>query len=335
MTQVEVSATSQESTLAQYLISTRHRGFVRFKPQILYILSYLFLLSILSIFNKKSVFVFSLNALLFLVFLIIASFIVAHFLKSKDYSAFTLAIEWSPIFLITYIYRTLATLNENIIYPRVHVKELYILEEKIFSKIFGGQMPNYWLYNHFHCPVVDFIVGVIYITDLFIPVCILLYFYLKQDRSSFYYGTLILAGIGFFSVIIFAVFPAAAPWYVEHFGFQQPQLIYAENYSWYLAAKLKNFDQLVNYPFFNNFYRGQSRDFFAAFPSVHVAYGFATILITHKHWKRKSLLVSAPYALLVFFSAVYSYHHYIIDGLAGIVCCIISALVAEILQKHM
>ncbi|MHA1686908.1 MAG: phosphatase PAP2 family protein [Candidatus Heimdallarchaeaceae archaeon] len=302
-----------------------------YEGQLLLLIMYSLLLIGLSIANGESVLSFSWKTVL-LIFAMFVISLIFYFLKNDYNHPLSWMLEWSPLFLITYVYRILVNMNENLIVPRVHVKEPYMLEKSLFSWIFGGTMPNTWFYTHFRCSFVTFIVGIVYFTDLFVPVGIMVYSWLRKDRKTFNFGGHLLATVGLYAVLTFAIYPAAPPWYVQQFGFSPPDIQFMENYSWYLAARLTDFDQLIRYPFYQQFYTGMSRDFFAAIPSVHVAYGIVTIFIAYHRWKKKSLLLSLPYAMLVIFSAVYTNHHYLFDAVCGIICAFIALASTKLLQ---
>ena len=95
------------------------------------------------------------------------------------------------------------------------------------------------------------------------------------------------------------------------------------------VAGLARFDELVGYPVFHSIYC-HNANVFAAVPSLHAAYMLITTFYAaknHQHW-----FTTAAFAILcmgIWWTAVYSGHHYIIDVLLGIMTAIIGILLME------
>lgn len=95
------------------------------------------------------------------------------------------------------------------------------------------------------------------------------------------------------------------------------------------VAGLARFDELVGYPVFHSIYC-HNANVFAAVPSLHAAYMLITTFYaakSHQHW-----FTTAAFAIIcmgIWWTAVYSGHHYIIDVLLGIMTAIIGILLME------
>ena len=106
--------------------------------------------------------------------------------------------------------------------------------------------------------------------------------------------------------------PAAPPWYVMHYGFTPVLNTLGE------VAGLGRFDELIGVSLFHGIYC-HSSNVFAAVPSLHAAYVFSAFLYAvigkcHRCVQGLLLFISAG----IWFAAVYTSHHYIIDILLGI-----------------
>jgi inositol phosphorylceramide synthase catalytic subunit len=110
--------------------------------------------------------------------------------------------------------------------------------------------------------------------------------------------------------LIWMLYPAAPPWYVDLYGKGPALLDAASN-----PAGLLRLDALLGVPISATFYSG-SANVFGAMPSLHVGYAVlvAWVLFPLRGgWRAFTLLFAASIA----FSAVYLRHHYILDVLAG------------------
>ncbi len=82
------------------------------------------------------------------------------------------------------------------------------------------------------------------------------------------------------------------------------------------AAGAARFDALLGVRWFAGYY-GRNANVFGAIPSLHVGQTFLAVLYA---WQFRSLRgFTTGFWLLVFFASVYLNHHYVIDGLVGMV----------------
>jgi len=108
------------------------------------------------------------------------------------------------------------------------------------------------------------------------------------------------------------IHPAAPPWYVAGHGFEAVVGTRGE------VAGLGAFDAMTGLGIFDGLYARNS-NVFAALPSLHSAYTLVAFIYAMRSgsssaWK----VVLAVVTLGIWFTAVYTSHHYIIDVLAGI-----------------
>lgn len=121
--------------------------------------------------------------------------------------------------------------------------------------------------------------------------------------------------------VTYLVYPAAPPWYVERYGLGPAVLTAAPE-----AAGAARFDALLGVTWFADFY-GRSANIFGAIPSLHCG---QTFLAAYFAWRFRSLRV----AVTLFFAAillgsVYLNHHYLVDGLVGVIYALVVARVVE------
>lgn len=183
-------------------------------------------------------------------------------------------------------------------------------------------IPGEYFSVHHHA-LADFMAGIFYLCWIPVPVAFALYLYFSKQRKwflRFSWSFLIVNLLGF---IGYYIHPAAPPWYAMNYGFE-PVLNTPGN-----VAGLGRFDSLIGFPLFHGIY-GKNANVFAAVPSLHAAYMLvATIYawMSHKRWLTVCLF--AFICMGIWWTAVYSGHHYIIDVMLGILTAILGVLLME------
>lgn len=95
------------------------------------------------------------------------------------------------------------------------------------------------------------------------------------------------------------------------------------------VAGLGRFDTLLGIDIFHSIY-GKNANVFAAVPSLHAAYMLiATVYATISKQKHITTIVFAFICMGIWWTAVYSCHHYIIDVLLGILTAVLGILILE------
>ena len=174
-----------------------------------------------------------------------------------------------------------------------------------------------------HCGVADFMAGIFYLCWIPVPVAFALYlFFMKQYNwfMRFSWTFLVVNLIGF---VGYYVHPAAPPWYAMNYGFE------AVLHTPGNVAGLGRFDAMTGTQIFHGLY-GKNANVFAAVPSLHAAYMLVTTIyavMSHKRWY--TILLFAFICLGIWWTAVYSGHHYIIDVSLGILTTIFGVLIME------
>ncbi|MDQ3291637.1 MAG: phosphatase PAP2 family protein, partial [Bacteroidota bacterium] len=119
--------------------------------------------------------------------------------------------------------------------------------------------------------------------------------------------------IGF---VIYYVYPAAPPWYVQHYGFTFIPGTPGN------TAGLARFDNFFGIKLFHGIY-SKSSNVFAAMPSLHSAYPVTVLLYGLKNKLGRVNMFFALIMLGIWFAAVYSFHHYVLDVILGIACALV------------
>ena len=119
------------------------------------------------------------------------------------------------------------------------------------------------------------------------------------------------------------IHPAAPPWYAINYGFE-PILNTPGN-----VAGLGRFDELLGVNIFNSMY-GRNANVFAAVPSLHSAYMVVTVCYAILAKSNKFLIALFVFIMFgIWFTAVYSSHHYLIDVMLGICCALLGFFLFE------
>ena len=94
-------------------------------------------------------------------------------------------------------------------------------------------------------------------------------------------------------------------------------------------AGLARFDELLGLPIFNSIY-GRNANVFAAVPSLHSAYLVVVLFYAFRdkvNWAIKSVVIL--FMLGIWFTAVYTGHHYLVDVILGISCAVVGIFLFE------
>lgn len=255
---------------------------------------------------------------IFLFFFILALY-YAHLTTRRFLFAFAVFIAYWVI------YDSMRVLPNYEVNP-IHVAEPYGLEKNWFG--LGTPEGRVTLNEYFkahHTPFWDLLSGLFYLN--WVPVPLLFAFWLlRTDKLlflKFSYAFVFTNLVGF---CIYYLYPAAPPWYVEQYGFE---VIHGTPGN---AAGLLNFDRLLGIDLFAGMY-SKNANVFAAIPSLHSAYPVLCLLYG---WRLKKPWLNVLFAVFVagiWFSAVYSRHHYFLDVLAGASVAVFSYFVFEYLSE--
>ena len=99
------------------------------------------------------------------------------------------------------------------------------------------------------------------------------------------------------------------------------------------VAGLGRFDQLVGLNIFHSIY-GKNANVFAAVPSLHAAYLLVTTaysVMSHRRWYTSCLF--GFICVGIWFTAIYTGHHYCIDVILGILTAIVGSVLFEVVWR--
>ena len=219
------------------------------------------------------------------------------------------------IFLVFGILYDLMKAYPNYLVNHVDISPLYHFEKAVFGFTWDGQLltPNEF-FAQYPTPFLDILSGLFYINWIPVPLVFAAYFYLK-NKQQFLHFSLTFLLVNVLGFCIYYIHPAAPPWYVSQYGFDLNLSIPGD------AAGLVRFDNLVHLPVFESIYTRNS-NVFAAMPSLHSAYPVVVFYYAVKNRLGWINWLLALFMAGIWFSAVYSGHHYVTDVLAGIICAI-------------
>lgn len=223
------------------------------------------------------------------------------------------------VFFIYWIVFDFMKALPNYAVNRVHIESLYLWEKSWFGlNTAAGRITLNEYFAEHHSLIVDIVAGLFYLCWVPVPLAfaIVLYRYAKPVYFRFALTFLLVNLIGF---TIYYLYPAAPPWYVALKGFQFEPATPGN------TAALARFDAWAGVPVFHALY-AKSSNVFAAMPSLHAAYMLIVFYFSGKlRWKRW-FYASAIITAGIWFSAVYSSHHYLLDVLAGALCAMLGIL---------
>lgn len=206
----------------------------------------------------------------------------------------------------------------------VDTRGIYEAEKSLFGigTAAGTLIPGEW-FNLHNCAFADFMAGFFYLCWVPVPLGFAIYLYLKGKREMYLRFSLAFLFVNLVGFVGYYIHPAAPPWYVIEHGFT-PVLNTPGS-----VAGLGRFDALVGAPVFHSIYCNNS-NVFAAVPSLHAAYMLvATIYAVISRQNKLCIGIFAFICMGIWWTAVYSTHHYIIDVLLGILTTIVALLILE------
>ncbi|AKD56824.1 phosphatase PAP2 family protein [Spirosoma radiotolerans] len=230
------------------------------------------------------------------------------------------------IFVVYWIVFDYMKAFPNYQYNSVHIESLYALEKRLFGIGYGQSIltPNeYWLMHK--TTFLNILTGLFYLTWVPIPLSFATYLFFK-DRPAFFPFALTFVLVNLLGFVLYYVYPAAPPWYIQAHGFA------FEPHTPGNTGGLAAFDQYVGVPVFASIY-AKSSNVFAAMPSLHSSY---PVIVLYHGIKKRMGSINWFFGLImvgIWFSAVYTSHHYVLDVLAGITCALTGIALFRQLQK--
>jgi hypothetical protein len=240
-------------------------------------------------------------------------------------SARRVALAFVPFVIYWILYDSMRVMPNYEVNP-IHVAEPYYFEKNWFGiNAPEGHLTLNEFFKTRHTPFWDVVTGFFYLT--WVPVPLLFAIWLLRNNKplflKFSYAFLFVNVLG---ICGYYLYPAAPPWYVEHYGFE---VIYNTPGN---AAGLLEFDRLLGVEIFTGMYK-KNASVFAAIPSLHAAFPMMCLLFG---WRLKKPWLNLFFTIIVagiWFAAVYSRHHYVIDVLIGGALAVFAYLTFEYLSE--
>lgn len=195
----------------------------------------------------------------------------------------------------------------------VDVVDVYNAEKSVFGIPYQGDVltPNEYFALH-NYTFLDFIAGIFYLCWVPLPIIYGLWLYFKSESVPYLHFALVFLFVNLIGFAIYYIHPAAPPWYIAQYG---PEAIEGTPGS---VAGLGKFDEITGLGIFNALY-ARNANVFAAIPSLHSAYTLIAFVYSLRY--RLSIIWSIILGIVtagIWFTAVYTSHHYIIDVICGI-----------------
>ena len=230
-------------------------------------------------------------------------------------SSFTrrLVVALLPFIVFGISYDWMNILPNYMVNP-VDIRGLYETERTLFGVPMPGGYdltPNEWWALH-TAPVLDFMAGCFYLCWVPVPILFGLWLYLDRQYEVYLHFSLVFLLVNLLGFAGYYIHPAAPPWYVAMEGFDFIPGTHGQ------TAGLGRWDAMLGVSIFDGLYSRNS-NVFAAMPSLHAAYMLIAWLYSLRArcgWWLRALF--GFICLGIWWTAVYTSHHYILDVAAGI-----------------
>jgi inositol phosphorylceramide synthase catalytic subunit len=255
---------------------------------------------------------------LFLVTIFNACFFISRFTRK-------LILGFS-IFIVYWILFDYMKAFPNYKFNAVHIEDLYKAEKWLFGIRHNQEVltPNeYWIHNS--STLLDVLCGFFYLCWIPVPLAFAGYLFFK-DRALFLWFSLTFVLVNFIGFICYYIYPAAPPWYMQQYGADFTAGTPGN------TAGLARFDNYFGVTVFKALY-AKSSNVFAAMPSLHSSY---PVIVLYYGVKKGFVWMNVVFAIVmvgIWFTAVYSSHHYVLDVIAGVLCAVIGLLLFRELFK--
>lgn len=220
------------------------------------------------------------------------------------------------IFIIFWIIFDFMKAFPNYLFQEVHIESLYNTEKSLFGIIQDGRTvtPNEFWITHQH-PFLDVLTGFFYLCWVPVPLAFAAYLFFK-NREAFLHFSLTFLFVNLLGFVIYYVYPAAPPWYVQLHGFDFVASTPGN------TGGLERFDAFFGVDVFHSLY-SKSSNVFAAMPSLHSSYPLIVLYYANRYKLGWIRLFFGVVMAGIWFAAVYNSHHYVLDVLAGILCALV------------
>ncbi len=229
---------------------------------------------------------------------------------SSQTRRFMLALAVFVVFAMLY---DIMKMFPNYLFNEVDISQIYFHEKRLFGFVNEGVavIPNeYFSVNH--TVSLDILSAFFYLNWMPVPIAFGIYLYFKNKALYLDFALTFLL-VNILGFIGYYLYPAAPPWYVDLYGFEFKAGIPGN------TAGFERFDELLGIPVFGSLYARNS-NVFAAVPSLHCAYPVVVLYYGLVARVGKVIWLLVLFMTGIWFAAVYSSHHYVIDVILGVAC---------------
>jgi len=230
------------------------------------------------------------------------------------------------IFIVYWIIYDSMRILPNYEVSPVRIQEPYLLEKSLFGISINDLIytPNEY-FDLVQTRFLDIVSALFYLNWVPVPLAFGVYLYYKNKQLFTQYSLVFLFAnlLGF---VIYYIYPAAPPWYVDLYGFELHIGVQGN------SAGLARFDELTGIPVFASLYN-KNANVLAAIPSLHAAYPVIVLYYGIRNKLGWFNLLFVLFMLGIWFSAVYSGHHYIIDVVLGAVVAVVTIGLFNLLMR--
>ncbi|MEX2236162.1 MAG: phosphatase PAP2 family protein [Dehalococcoidia bacterium] len=220
-------------------------------------------------------------------------------------------IDWAPFVIILLAYEQARGLADTFSY-KVHDQDLIEYEAALFGSPIPTLRLQEWLYTPGHVMPWDVLAALFYMLHFVTPVGVGFWIW-TRDRRLYWRYILGFLGMCYAGFATYVFYPAMPPWLAARVGLLPP----VHNV---FGVVLRDFTPFE--PFYT-VYENIDHNVVAAMPSLHVAFPiFIAMTLIHLTSGRVRWL-ALLYPVFVTLSVVYLGHHYVIDGIAGLVYALV------------
>jgi len=219
-------------------------------------------------------------------------------------------------------------LYPNYLVNPIDIQPIYDAETALFGiTVEGVKMTPCEYFCQHNNAVADLFAGLFYLCWVPGPIALAFWLFSTGKRNYALRLTWAFLFVNVIGFIGYYIHPTAPPWYAINFGFE-PDFSTPGN-----VAGLGRFDNLIGVPVFSSIYVNNS-NIFAAMPSLHAAYMLvATIYAIISRQSKWIIALCAFVTVGIWWTAVYTAHHYIIDVIFGILTAIVGVSLFETLVR--
>jgi hypothetical protein len=231
------------------------------------------------------------------------------------------------IFIVYWIIYDYMKAFPNYWFSMVHIGDLYRAEKALvgIDTVVGRLTPNEFWAQHSYA-VLDVLCGAFYLCWIPLPLLFAGYLFYRNRRQflGFALTFLLVNLIGF---VVYYLYAAAPPWYVKEFGFE-----FIANTPGNTAGLIR-FDRFFGVTIFQSLY-AKGSNVFAAMPSLHSAYPLI-VLYTGLYCRLGRInILFGIITVGIWFAAVYTSHHYVLDVVAGITTAFVGIFLFRYLSER-